>query len=109
MAAPIKHVVHVYLAHPVYAEILAARPDVRLDRIESHGGEDAAAPLLAAAHAYQIGSARDEIAPQYHAGKPLFERMPELLIVSATASALPPDWLSTSTPASVQALTSTVS
>ena len=86
MAAPTKHVIHVYLAHPVYAEILAARPDVRLDRLENHGGEDVAAPLLAAAHAYQIGSARDEISPQYHAGKPLFERMPKLLIVSANGA-----------------------
>ncbi len=78
-----KHVVYVYLAHPVFAEILAARPDVRLDRLENGDGD---APLLAGAHAYQIGSARDEIAPEHHAGGRLLERMPKLLIVSANGA-----------------------
>ena len=29
-----------YLAHPIYAEMLAARPDVRLDRLENETAED---------------------------------------------------------------------
>ena len=49
-----------YLAHQIYADILQARPDVRLDRLENESPEDIAAPIVAAAHAYQIGAARDE-------------------------------------------------
>jgi D-3-phosphoglycerate dehydrogenase / 2-oxoglutarate reductase len=71
-----------YLAHPVYAEILAQRPDVRLDRLENETPDDHAGPVLAAAHAYQIGSARDEIARRFHVDASLIARAPELLIVS---------------------------
>ena len=55
-----------YLAHPVYAEILSARSDVRLDRLENESAEGVFAPILAEAHAYQIGAARDELAPHFH-------------------------------------------
>src|SRR6185369_17754223 len=46
-----------YLAHQIYADILATRPDVRLDRLENESADEIAAPILAAAHAYQIGAA----------------------------------------------------
>ncbi|MGH6680974.1 MAG: hypothetical protein ACREDL_19080, partial [Bradyrhizobium sp.] len=49
-----------YLAHPIYAELLRARPDVRLDRVENESAEAEFAPILLEAHAYQIGAARDE-------------------------------------------------
>ena len=55
-----------YLAHPIYTEILQARPDVRLDRLENESPDEVAAPILAAAHAYQIGAARDELAGHFH-------------------------------------------
>ena len=55
-----------YLAHQIYADILQARPDVRLDRLENDSPDDIAAPILAAAHAYQIGAARDELATHFH-------------------------------------------
>jgi D-3-phosphoglycerate dehydrogenase len=71
-----------YLAHPVYAEIMATRPDVRLDKLENESTDEVATPVLAAAHAYQIVSARDEILPKYHAGRELLARTPNLLIVS---------------------------
>ena len=51
-----------YLANEIYADILRARPDVRLDRLENESPEEVSAPILAAAHAYQIGAARDELA-----------------------------------------------
>ena len=35
-----------YLAHPIYAEILKARPDVRLDRLENESPEAEFAPIL---------------------------------------------------------------
>ena len=35
-----------YLANPIYIDILKARPDVRLDRIENESPEDIFAPIL---------------------------------------------------------------
>jgi D-3-phosphoglycerate dehydrogenase len=71
-----------YLADPVFADLLSRRADIRLDRIENDTAEDVAAPVLAAAHVYQIGSARDEIARRFHVDAALIERAPDLLIVS---------------------------
>ena len=83
MQGGIKRVFHVrYLAHPIYSDILARRPDVRLDKLENDSPDEVAAPILAGAHAYQIGSARDELAPKYHADRDLLRRAPNLLIVS---------------------------
>jgi D-3-phosphoglycerate dehydrogenase len=71
-----------YLAAPDYAQALARRPDVRLDKLENESPDDVATPILADAHAYQIGSARDEIATKFHATAALLARAPNLLIVS---------------------------
>src|SRR6201992_1143415 len=75
-----------YLAHPIYEQILKARPDVRLDRLENESADDVAAPILAAAHVYQIGAARDELAPHFHATADLLKRAPNLLLVSSNAA-----------------------
>src|SRR5262249_39204823 len=62
MAVNTKRVFYVkYLAAPDYEATLARRPDVRLDKLENESPDEVAAPIMAAAHAYQIGSARDEI------------------------------------------------
>jgi D-3-phosphoglycerate dehydrogenase / 2-oxoglutarate reductase len=79
-----------YLAHEIYADILRARPDVRLDRLENESTEEIAAPILAAAHAYQIGAARDELARHFHAGRDLLARSPNLLIVSSNGAGYDP-------------------
>jgi D-3-phosphoglycerate dehydrogenase len=79
-----------YLAHPVYAQILEARADVRLDRIENETPENIFAPILASAHAYQIGAARDELAPHFHAHADLLKRAPNLLIVSSNGAGFDP-------------------
>jgi D-3-phosphoglycerate dehydrogenase / 2-oxoglutarate reductase len=71
-----------YLADPVYADILARRGDVRFDRLDNDSPDDVAAPVLAAAHVYQIGSARDEIARRFHVDAALIARMPDVLVVS---------------------------
>ena len=71
-----------YLAAPDYLEIMAKRPDVRVDKLENESPDDVATPILAEAHAYQIGSARDEIAGKFHATAALLARTPNLLIVS---------------------------
>jgi D-3-phosphoglycerate dehydrogenase len=75
-----------YLAAPLFAEILTARPEVRLDKLENHSPEVEAAPVLAAAHAYQIGSARDELDLSYHAHRDLLARTPNLLVVSTNGA-----------------------
>jgi D-3-phosphoglycerate dehydrogenase len=83
MADAVKRVFYVrYLAAPDYADVLAARPDVRLDKLENDSDDAVAEPVIAAAHAFQIGSARDEIATKYHAAEALLRRAPNLLIVS---------------------------
>jgi len=79
-----------YLAHEIYAEILRARPDVRLDRLENESAEAVSAPILAAAHAYQIGAARDELASHFHVERDLLRRAPNLLIVSSNGAGYDP-------------------
>jgi D-3-phosphoglycerate dehydrogenase / 2-oxoglutarate reductase len=79
-----------YLAHPIYTEILQARPDVRLDRLENDSPDEVAAPILAAAHAYQIGAARDELAGHFHVHTDLLRRAPNLLIVSSNGAGFDP-------------------
>lgn len=79
-----------YLAHPIYSEILQARPDVRLDRLENDSPDDVAAPIVAAAHAYQIGAARDELAGHFHVDSDLLRRAPNLLIVSSNGAGFDP-------------------
>ncbi len=56
--------------------------DVRLDRLENETPDDVAAPVLAAAHVYQVGSTRGELARRFHVDAALIARTPELLIVS---------------------------
>jgi D-3-phosphoglycerate dehydrogenase / 2-oxoglutarate reductase len=79
-----------YLAHEIYAEILRARPDVRLDRLENESAEEISSPILAAAHAYQIGAARDELASHFHVDGNLLRRAPHLLIVSSNGAGYDP-------------------
>src|ERR1700692_2417743 len=67
-----------YLANEIYAEILRARPD------------EVSAPILANAHAYQIGAARDELARHFHADADLLRRAPNLLIVSSNGAGYDP-------------------
>jgi D-3-phosphoglycerate dehydrogenase len=79
-----------YLAHEIYAEILKARPDVRLDRLENDSPAEIFDPILSAAHAYQIGAARDELARHFHVDTDLLKRTPNLLIVSSNGAGFDP-------------------
>src|SRR5215216_895540 len=79
-----------YLAHEIYTEILKARPDVRLDRLENESPDAVAAPILSSAHAYQIGAARDELARHFHVDRDLLKRTPNLLIVSSNGAGFDP-------------------
>src|SRR5580700_10521154 len=79
-----------YLPNEIYVDILRARPDVRLDRLENESPEAVYAPILAAAHAYQIGAARDELASHFHVHRDLLARAPNLLIVSSNGAGYDP-------------------
>jgi D-3-phosphoglycerate dehydrogenase len=87
MAVNNKRVFYVkYLAAPVFAEILGRRPDVQLDRLENDSPDSVADPVLAAAHAYQVGASRDEFLPKYYVTAELIARAPNLLAVSSNGS-----------------------
>lgn len=79
-----------YLANPIYIDILKARADVRLDRLENESAEADFAPILEAAHVYQIGAARDELAPHFHVHPDLLKRTPNLLLVSSNGAGFDP-------------------
>src|SRR5438270_7867877 len=79
-----------YLANEIYADILRARPEVRLDRLENESSDEVSAPILAAAHAYQVGAARDELASHFHVDHDLLRRAPNLLIVSSNGAGYDP-------------------
>jgi D-3-phosphoglycerate dehydrogenase / 2-oxoglutarate reductase len=74
------------LAHPVFAEIMREHSDVSLTGLVNDSPESEAAPVLARAHAYQIPSVRDELAPQFHARAALLARTPDLLVVSTSGA-----------------------
>jgi D-3-phosphoglycerate dehydrogenase len=79
-----------YLPNEIYVDIMRARPDVRLDRLENESPDAVSAPILAAAHAYQIGAARDELARHFHADRDLLRRAPNLLMVSSNGAGFDP-------------------
>lgn len=85
--ADVKRVFYVkYLAHNNFIDILGRRSDIRLDKLENDSADDVATPILAGAHAFQIGSARDELAKKYHADRDLLRRTQSLLIVSTNGA-----------------------
>jgi D-3-phosphoglycerate dehydrogenase len=87
MAPNTKRVFYVkYVAAPNFLEILGRRPDVQVDRLENDSPPAVADPVLRVAHAYQVGAARDEIAPEYHVTPALLARAPNLLAVSSNGA-----------------------
>jgi D-3-phosphoglycerate dehydrogenase / 2-oxoglutarate reductase len=71
---------------PVFAEIIARRPDVQLNRLSNDSPDEVAEPILAPAHAYQIGATRDELATKYHGTAALLARTPNLLVISSNGA-----------------------
>ena len=87
MKENVKRVFYVrYVAHPCYLDIIAQRPEIRLDKLENETADEEARPIMAAAHAYQIGSARDELRSRFYVERELLARMPNLLIVSTNGA-----------------------
>ena len=69
-----------------YLDIVGRRDDVRLDRLANGNPTEVAQSVLAAAHAYQTSSTRDELARHYHTGTELLQHAPNLLIVSTNGA-----------------------
>ncbi|HKF13381.1 MAG TPA: NAD(P)-dependent oxidoreductase, partial [Xanthobacteraceae bacterium] len=83
----VKRVFYVrYVAHPCYLDIIAQRPEIRLDKLENESSDDVVEAIMAAAHAYQIGSSRDELKPRFYARRELLARMSNLLVVSTNGA-----------------------
>ena len=87
MAPNAKRVFYVkYLSSPLFAHILAQRPDVQLDRLENESPDDIVTPILNAAHVYQIGASRQVIAPHFQVTDALLTRLPNLVAVSSNGA-----------------------
>jgi len=83
MAATIKRVFYFeHLHHAVVEETLSGRSDVLLQRLDGATPERETAAVLAAAHAYLIGSDRNEVPLHLKLDDALLARMPQLLVVS---------------------------
>ena len=87
MAPNTKRVFYVNaVSAPVYLEILARRPDVHVDKLMNDSQDDEAGPVLSQAHAFQIGSSRQELAMKYQGYTPLLERCPHLVVLSTNGA-----------------------
>ena len=87
MAPNTKRVFYVNgVSAPVYLEILGRRPDIHLDKLVNDSPEDDAARVLSQAHAFQIGSSRQELAMKYQGYTPLLERCPNLVVLSTNGA-----------------------
>ncbi len=87
MAPNTKRVFYVNaLSHTVYLEILAKRPDIQVDKLVNDSPDDEAERVLSQAHAFQIGSSRQELAMKYQGYTPLLERCPNLVVLSTNGA-----------------------
>jgi len=71
-----------HVNHPIYFELMGKRSDIRIEKVDATTPSAHMDEVLAAAHAYQIGSDRNEMPPEYQACDALFRRTPNLLFVS---------------------------
>jgi len=71
---------------PVYLEVLAKRPDVQVDKLVNDSPAEAASRVLSQAHAYQIGSSRQELTMQFQGYEPLLRRCPNLVVLSTNGA-----------------------
>src|ERR1700712_182665 len=87
MAPNTKRVFYVNaVSAPIYLEILAKRPDIHVDKLVNASPDAEVEPILAPAHAYQIGSSRQELAMKFQGYTPLLNRCPNLLVLSTNGA-----------------------
>jgi D-3-phosphoglycerate dehydrogenase len=87
MAPNTKRVFYVNaVSAPIYLEILAKRPDIHVDKLVNASPDAEVEPILAQAHAYQIGSSRQELVMKLQGYAPLLARCPNLLVLSTNGA-----------------------
>src|SRR3954451_2713718 len=87
MAPNTKRVFYVNaLSHTVYLDVLAKRPDIQVDKLVNDSPEPEAERVLSQAHAYQIGSSRQELAIKFQGYAPLLARCPNLVVLSTNGA-----------------------
>ena len=88
MAAEKKNVFYVkYLAdEAIFKQIVGDEGSIALTRLENDSPASVAGPVLAAAHGYQVGASRDELARQFHVTRELLAQCPKLLVVSSNGA-----------------------
>src|SRR5260370_6130927 len=64
MKENVKRVFYVRQTNHPFLDIVAQRPEIRIDKLENDSPDADVAPIIGAAHAYQIGSARPELNPR---------------------------------------------
>ena len=87
MAPNIKRVFYVnHVSAPIFLEILGQRPDIQVDKLVNESPDDEADPVVTRAHAFQMSSTRQELAPKYHGTTALLARMPNVVLLSTTGA-----------------------
>jgi D-3-phosphoglycerate dehydrogenase / 2-oxoglutarate reductase len=85
----------------VYLDILAQRPDIHLDKLTNASPDSEVEPVLSQAHAYQIGSSRQELVMKLQGYTPLLTRCPNLLVLSTNGAGFDTVSLSDATEAGI--------
>jgi D-3-phosphoglycerate dehydrogenase len=71
---------------PVFLELLAQRPDIQVDSLMNDSPDDDVEAVLSRAHAFQIGSSRQELARKFHGTAALLAKMPHCVVLSTTGA-----------------------
>jgi D-3-phosphoglycerate dehydrogenase len=74
------------IAHRGFVETVSAQSDIELHKLVNDSPDGDVAPVMAAAHAYQIDSTRAAIPEKYWANEALLARNPNLLLVSTNGA-----------------------
>lgn len=74
------------LAAQTFADALATRPDVRLDKLTNEATDTDYVTTLETAHGYQIGASRGELQPRWFGNAELLTRAPNLLVLSSNGA-----------------------
>ncbi len=71
---------------PIFLEMLAQRADIQVDKLVNDSPADEVEAVLSRAHAFQIGSSRQELVRKFHGTAALLERTPNLVLLSTTGA-----------------------
>src|SRR3954468_8808127 len=87
MAPNTKRVFYVrYLPSDNFRSVLAQRPDVQLDKLETDSPDDVVQPIISQTHVYQIGASRQIIPPKLQVNADLILQTPNLIAASSNGA-----------------------